>query len=413
VSWTSVSQTLTPEGQAELIAQAAKDLQGLTLADIRDRARLTGRALAAVQKAASRTGVFASQVLLASLAQQVAAQVGGLGIFDELLPPNRSDLEEIMLNPDGRVWLLQKSAVFPEAYPRQPLKEEVWRAVEALIAPMGRSISEAQPSVDAKLPREAGMGGARVKVIHPVLCAGTYPAINIRLFEPKPVPPSKIIDWKMCEPAVMEALLNLVGRRYRVLVLGGTRSGKTTFLSALCYGIHADARIVKIEDPEEIWLNHENVVTLEARPALPGSEIPAYTLAQGVEDAMRMSPNWLILGEVRKGDAASALFSAMMSDHAGLTTFHADSPTTAVSRISMLIYGHSGQRVEAVKMLFAQAVDIVVQLGWAQGRRQVMGIWEVSPELKSGDVIFTPLWRPGDAAVAAPQRQRGEEELVK
>jgi len=42
-----------------------------------------------------------------------------------------------------------------------------------------------------------------------------------------------------------------------------------------------------------------------------------------------------------------------------------------------------------------------------------MGIWEVSPELKSGDVIFTPLWRPGDAAVAAPQRQRGEEELVK
>ena len=52
MSWTSVSQTLTPEGQAELIAQAAKDLQGLTLVDIRDRARLTGRALAAVQKAA-------------------------------------------------------------------------------------------------------------------------------------------------------------------------------------------------------------------------------------------------------------------------------------------------------------------------------------------------------------------------
>ena len=51
--------------------------------------------------------------------------------------------------------------------------------------------------------------------------------------------------------------------------------------------------------------------TIEARPVASGSELKPYTLADGVADAMRMSPDYLILGEVRDGSAAMALLGSV------------------------------------------------------------------------------------------------------
>ena len=148
----------------------------------------------------------------------------------------------------------------------------------------------------------------------------------------------------MAPPAVIEALLEHVARGLRLLVIGGTASGKTTLLSALCHAIPRQARVVKIEDPEEIWLDHPNVVTLEARPAPPGSSVPPYTVKNGVDDAMRMAPKWLIVGEVRHGDAALALFRAQMSDHPGLSTFHAEGPEEAVFRMAVVMWADAQVR---------------------------------------------------------------------
>ena len=51
--------------------------------------------------------------------------------------------------------------------------------------------------------------------------------------------------------------------------------------------------------------------TIEARFAPPGSEVPSFTLADGVNLALRMSPDYLIVGEVRHGFAAEAMMSAL------------------------------------------------------------------------------------------------------
>ena len=124
-----------------------------------------------------------------------------------------------------------------------------------------------------------------------------------------------------------------------------------------------------VEDPEEIWLQHPNVVTLEARPAPPGSTVPPYRVQDGVDDAMRMAPDWLIVGEVRTGQAALSLFRAQMSDHPGLCTFHAEGAEAAVHRMSVILFAHSQVRMEAAKEIFAQAVDLVVQVGRLEGNR--------------------------------------------
>lgn len=408
MSWLELMAQVTPQQEAQIVEMAAKELQGLPLAVLRDRQQLQARAQAAVSSAATRVGVALQPNLQAALAKAVAGRIGGLGALDELLPPTRTDLSEISLNPDGTIWILRKGERYFEKHNRQPSLDETWRSVEALLAPIGRAISEAQPSVDAKLPRMEGMGGARVKIVHPVLAPGLgYPAINIRLFEPRPVPPEQIVAWGMCPQAVMETLLDGVAQGLRVLVIGGTATGKTTFLSALAHGIPRTARIVKIEDPEEIWLPHENVVTLEARPQVVGSDVPGYSLSDGVDDAMRMAPNWLIVGEVRTGTAALSLFRAQMSDHPGLSTLHAEGPEAAIHRLGVLMWADAQVRIEAAKEMFAMAVDMVVQVGWREGKRQVIGVWEVNPELKGGNVTFRRLYQAGEERMEAFTRRRG------
>ena len=399
--WGASLPILSDDDRTHTIDEVSAQFKGLSLSEMRgDREKLVARALPLVTAYLSRTGLQTTPDEINSIAREVIARVGGLGFLEPLLRTD-SNLSEVTLTPQGDVWVLAKGAPSFEKLPSKPNLMEAWRAVETLLAPLGRAVTEAAPSVDAKIPRQDGLaGGARVKIIHPVVAPGLgFPSVNIRLFEPKPVPPERMIEWNVAPPAVIHGLVDLVSKALRILVIGGTASGKTTLLSALCYGIPKEARVVKIEDPEEIWLDHPHVVTLEARPVQVGSSIVPYTLASAVDDAMRMSPKWLIVGEMRRGDAAAALFRAQMSDHPGLSTFHAEGPEAAVMRLNLLLYADVGIRAESAKEMFAQAIDLIVQVGWLNGKRAMLGVWEVDKALKAGNVQFQQLYAPGDTTL--------------
>ena len=111
---------------------------------------------------------------------------------------------------------------------------------------------------------------------------------------------------------------------------------------------------------------------------------------------MRMSPKWLIVGEMRRGDAVAALFRSQMSDHPGLSTFHAEGPESAITRLNLLLFNDVGVRSEGAKEMFVQAVDMIVQVGWSGGARVMIGAWEVGKTLRNGNVHFRQLYQPGD-----------------
>jgi Flp pilus assembly CpaF family ATPase len=100
--------------------------------------------------------------------------VGGLGFLDGLMPPASFAYTDVLVNGDGPVWGRRKGEMTFDALAHKPGREEVWRAVEALLSPQVTICTEATPSVDAKLPRDRslGFGGARVKVLHPAISAG-------------------------------------------------------------------------------------------------------------------------------------------------------------------------------------------------------------------------------------------------
>jgi pilus assembly protein CpaF len=108
---------------------------------------------------------------------------------------------------------------------------------------------------------------------------------------------------------------------------------------------------------------------------------------------MRMSPDYLIIGEVRDGAAAMSLFRALMTGHSGACTFHADTPREAARRLATVMGADAGVRAHEANQMIADAVDLLVQIGIRHEIRRVVQVANISKELKSGDVWFELIFR--------------------
>ncbi len=346
------------------------------------------------------------------MSEDPAARQRNLGCLEFLFVPGGQKWTDVVLNGNGVVWARPKNSLSFECLEQvRPSPGEVWQALEAVLSPLGRACTEASPSVDARIPRDAetGFPGAHLKILHPAITPGDgYPAFAIRFFEQKPVNPRQIVEWGMVPDEVMGLLLQTVTTGQNILIAGGTGTGKTTLLSALCHGIPMQERIVKIEDPEEIWLPHPDVVTLEARPAPPGSPVPSYTVTDGVNDAMRLAPGHIIVGEVRTGSAALSLFRALMSDHSGLTTFHANGPQEVLARLGVIMFADSNVPFEASRSMFRQAIHLIVHIGFEGGQRKVLGVHRVQPQGRTNRIHFDCLYPGPSGETVAAESAEGE-----
>jgi pilus assembly protein CpaF len=360
-----------------------------------ERKQIRERVEALVSAAFRKRNLRPGLQVEAHIAEDLTRRIVGLGFLDLLLPPARTDLSEIGIYSSGLIQVMKKGSVRWETVDLHPEAGEIWRVLDRLLGPQNKTLNETNPSINAKLPATPhNPGGGRIKALHPVVVPpGRNPCINIRLYEQKPVRPEWLLDKGVMSAEMMDLLRQAMEDGQRILISGGTRTGKTTLLSALCNFLPSGWRIVKIEDPEEIWIDRQTVQTVEARPQAVGTEVRPYKLADGVDDAMRMSPDYLIIGEVRDGAAAMSLFRALMTGHSGACTFHADSPREAARRLATVMGADAGVRAHEANQMIADAVDLLVQIGIRHEIRRVVQVANVSKELKSGDVWFEPIFR--------------------
>ena len=360
-----------------------------------ERKQIRERVEALVSAAFRKRNLRPGLQVEAQIAEDLTRRIVGLGFLDLLLPPARTDLSEIGIYSSGLIQVMKKGSVRWETVDLHPEAGEIWRVLDRLLGPQNKTLNETNPSINAKLPATPhNPGGGRIKALHPVVVPpGRNPCINIRLYEQKPVRPEWLLDRGVMSAEMMDLLRQAMEDGQRILISGGTRTGKTTLLSALCNFLPGGWRIVKIEDPEEIWIDRQTVQTVEARPQAVGTEVRPYKLADGVDDAMRMSPDYLIIGEVRDGAAAMSLFRALMTGHSGACTFHADTPREAARRLATVMGADAGVRAHEANQMIADAVDLLVQIGIRHEIRRVVQVANVSKELKSGDVWFEPIFR--------------------
>jgi len=136
----------------------------------------------------------------------------------------------------------------------------VIRVIQRILAPLGRRVDESTPMVDARLP-----DGSRVNAIIPPI-ALDGPCLSIRKFRKVPLSADDLLKSGSITQPELDYLRGRVIGRTNLLVVGGTGSGKTTFLNLLSQWIPAGERIVTVEDAAELRLQHNHVVRLETRP---------------------------------------------------------------------------------------------------------------------------------------------------
>jgi pilus assembly protein CpaF len=254
-------------------------------------------------------------------------------------------------------------------------------AIERILAPVGRRLDRAHPSVDARLP-----DGARVcAVVAPVAVDGT--CLAIRRFADH--------GWDVTDFAaapVAALLIELVRRRCNVVVSGATSAGKTSLLSAMASHVGASERLVLLEDIAELSIRHPHVVRLETRPASPDG-VEAVDLGGLLRVALRLRPDRLVVGEVR-GNEAEQLVQAMNTGHDGsLATVHANSALDALDRLATLVScAAPAWPGAAIAAHLARAVDVVahVQRG-LDGVRRITEVVEVLPPHDGGLARGRPL----------------------
>jgi Flp pilus assembly CpaF family ATPase len=200
--------------------------------------------------------------------------------------------------------------------------------------------------------------------------------------------------------------------------------GKTTLLRGLLNEVPPHERLVTVEDNFELGLDrlpelHPDVVALEARPPnLEGAgEI---TMAQLVRMGLRMSPDRVIVGEVRGAEVLSLLNAMSQGNDGSMCTVHAHSSQGAFARLAMYaVQAPERLPIEATSLLVANALDLVVYIAHdaprrgGQRSRYVSSVREVvgadGPLVVSNEV-FAP--GPGRRAVpGAPLRHRTLEDL--
>jgi flagellar protein FlaI len=210
----------------------------------------------------------------------------------------------------------------------------------------GRHVSLLQPIRDLTLP-----DGSRGNVTLGGEVTKKGSTFTIRKFRANPISSIELMDYGSIDAKQLAFLWILMEYKRSILVSGGTATGKTTFLNVLCSFIPPEYKIVSIEDTAELNLMHPNWIQSITRTGFgttddgggmsgisglggggsrksPG-DISLYDLLVA---ALRQRPEFIIVGEVRGGEAFT-LFQAIAVGHAALGTIHAGSMDELLARV--------------------------------------------------------------------------------
>ncbi|MFN7151316.1 MAG: CpaF family protein [Microthrixaceae bacterium] len=298
-------------------------------------------------------------------ARQLAGELIGLGPLQHLL--DDPEVTDVLANGPGEVWVerrgvLQRTGVVVE-------RQDIERAIERLVGPLGLRADRSSPLVDARLD-----DGTRVAaVLRPLAVDGPVLAVRRHLARALPL-------GELAEEDVAVLLRSLVAARENIVVFGATGAGKTTLVGALLGGVPSDERVVTIEDVAELQLAGDHVVRLEARPGTADG-VGRTAVRDLVRAALRLRPDRLVVGEVRGAEAADMVWALSTGHRGGLSTCHAGSPQDLLARLeTMCLLAGDGVPHRAVRAQVRSAVDVVVGVRRGPaGARRVESVHRVGP----------------------------------
>ncbi|MBI3027537.1 type II/IV secretion system ATPase subunit [Candidatus Woesearchaeota archaeon] len=298
----------------------------------------------------------------------------GMGNIEILM--DDAELEEISINSaDEPVWVYHKKFGWLKTTVMLANEDQIRHYATMIGRRVGRQLTILEPLMDAHLK-----GGDRVNAtLEPISERGN--TITLRKFATKPWTITDFIRDNTISPEA--AALMWLGVQYELstLIAGGTASGKTSMLNVVANFFPPSQRIISIEDTREIqlpkFLHWVPMVTRLPNPEGKG-EVSMLDL---LVNSLRMRPDRIIVGEIRRKREAEVLFEAIHTGHSVYATVHANDAQETITRLT-------NPPIEIPKTMLPAISMIIVQYrNRRTGVRKTFQISEILPNAEPNVII--------------------------
>ncbi|MFA6088385.1 MAG: type II/IV secretion system ATPase subunit [Candidatus Woesearchaeota archaeon] len=309
----------------------------------------------------------------------------GLGILELIIADDF--LEEIVINSSTEAisvyhrkygWLKTTQYINTEM--------DIYNISAQIGRKVGQQINSLNPIMDAHL-----LTGDRVaSTIFPVSTSGN--TITIRRFSRNPWSLINFIsdDMHLFSKEIGAIVWLCMQYELNIIVAGGTASGKTSVLNILSSMITPQNRILSIEDTREIQLPealHWNWIPLTSKRPNPEGQ-GEVSMLDLIVAALRMRPDRIIVGEIRKPEQAQALFEAMHTGHSVYATLHADTASQVIDRLKEKPMSIPATELSALHLIIMQYRDR------RTGKRRTREVVEITPSKDGISLNHLYRWQP-------------------
>ena len=371
-----------------------------------------------------------------ALVASVLAALGGYGPLEPLL--TREDIEDIFFNGTAPTVLRLAGGDKVLGPPLAASDAQLQQLLQMLAGSglddsAGREFSTARPLLQLRL-KSVGLLGARMSAAMDIT---PHPAGTIRMHRHMETSLAQLHEeLAMIDDPLRELLTAAVLSGARILIAGPTGAGKTVLLRALCRAIPLDKMIVTVEDDRELGVHvvpyrdeHGDVVyeadgsvrllrpaalvrSYESRPANAEGR-GEITMGDLNRQALRDSPDVLVVGETRGDDIVWFLDAATNGIANVMGTIHAESARGVFDRIVQLVRRANPPLPADFALMAATSLDLIVHV--TRDRHHNRFVDEVI-EVHSGQLDETgrypsvqTLFRPGRDGRAVPTGHKPRE----
>ena len=267
------------------------------------------------------------------------------GLFIPLL--ENDDVTDISYSNGGQLWVKTLSrGVYAEKI--EGLNDDI---VEKLAFQcsnvMGKTFNMAHPFLDAESAE------LRMNFVHQSIATNGI-AVLIRKTPAKiRLNKDKLLNEDYVSAKLHDFLITCVQSHCNILVSGETGSGKTELVKYLASHTKEDEKIISIEDTLELHLDriypNRDIVAMKINNIASYSDV--------LVACMRQNPRWILLSEVRSGEAVMAVRNSISSGHNILSTIHSDKASSIPMRLYSLL--ESSQDIDQ----FLKSIHRYVQIG--------------------------------------------------
>ncbi|MFH1400082.1 MAG: type II/IV secretion system ATPase subunit [Nanoarchaeota archaeon] len=303
------------------------------------------------------------------LTSYLIAKSLGLGNMELLMSDQK--LEEIVVNEAAApVWVYHKDHGWLKTNIFLRSEDQIRHYASIIGRRVGRQITVLEPLLDAHLEE-----GDRVNAtLMPISTAGN--TITLRKFSRDPWTITKFIKSKTMSLEAAALIWLAIEFELSAIIAGGTASGKTSALNVVADFFPPNQRIISIEDTREIRLpKFLHWVPMNTRqPNAEGrGEISMQDL---LVNSLRMRPDRILVGEVRRKREAETLFEAIHTGHSVYATFHANNAQETVDRLT-------NAPIDVPPLMLPAISLIIVQFrNRRTGTRRTFQIAEILPDAK-------------------------------